>query len=136
VELSINEIQEEELTSYGDYYSIALFRGSGGDVVGLEFQRCVGGIYGHPDSGDPPYCVVTADHDTQYGGVESVVWSGASAEVNFTSEARNVLKLTDERVVLHLDLRDQDIVRVKDGLRRVFGPGDFEYAQPELIGFE
>jgi hypothetical protein len=135
MEYLINEIQEEELTSRGDYYSIALFNDTNNGVIGIEFQRGVGGIYGHPDTGTPPYCVVTSEACTYYGGVERVRWTSTSIEIDFTPEAQDSLNLPQSHLSLDLDLRTEDLVRAKAGLQRVFGPGDFAYDQPELIGF-
>jgi hypothetical protein len=135
VDIRVDEIQEEELTSKGDYYALALFHGSGGDVSGMEFQRGVGGIYGHPDRGTPPYCTVTATQDTCCGGIDRVAWRDRSVVVDFSEEAATKLGLTDSRVTFTLDLADEDSERVRSGLRRVFAGGDFTYAQPELQGF-
>ncbi|GAA5178692.1 hypothetical protein GCM10023322_06460 [Rugosimonospora acidiphila] len=134
--LSANQIQEEESSARGDYYALALFREeANGDVSGLEFQRGVGGIYGDGRAGSPPYCVVTADHRTYYGGVRTVTWRDSSVEVDLTDEAREVLRLP-ARVVLELQLGAEDIGRVRNGLLRVFHADDPEMLQPNLVGFD
>ncbi|MFI5931989.1 hypothetical protein [Actinoplanes sp. NPDC051494] len=135
MELSIEELQEEELTTHGDFYSLALFRENGSEVEGLEVQRTVGGIYGDPATGAVPYCVVTAGHGTNYGGIERVIWSDASVELVFTEAAREVLSFPDRNVVLRLDMSETDRATVKAGLRRAFVQGDIPYRQPELVNF-
>ena len=136
MEMIINQIQEEELTSRGDYFSIALFSDNSVSVAGLEIQRGVGGIYGHPDTGTPPYCVVTADHQTFYGGIERVTWRGTAVDLDLSDRARTALRLDDSHVSLILDMSQSQIERTKTGLKRVFAGGDFQYEQPNLVGFE
>lgn len=133
MELLVNEIQEEQSTTRGDYYSLALFRDE--DAIGLEFQRGVGGIYGQPENGTPPYCIVTSDQRTFYGGVQRVTWAGSSVEMDLSEEACAVLRCSDRRLVLSLELSTDDLARVKDGLKRIFSGDDSGGFRTELIGF-
>jgi hypothetical protein len=136
VELRVDEFQEEESSSRGDYFSIALFHDGGDGLVdGFEFQRCVGGIYGHPDTGTPPYCTVTANHQTFYGGIEQIEWFGMAVDFDFSEEARGALQLSDTHLSIVLSMAEDDAIRVKTALGRVFAGGGFQYSQPNLVGF-
>jgi hypothetical protein len=133
----VDEIQEEESTARGDYYTLALFHtdGDGGDAVGIEFQRGVGGIYGDPASGTPPYCLVTSDQRTFYGGVDKVVWRDSAVDIDISEEARAALRLPDRQLAIDLELDSGDVAKVKSGLQRIFAAHDPGAAEPELTGF-
>lgn len=134
MELLVNEIQEEQSTARGDYYSLALFRDE--DGTGIEFQRGVGGIYGQPETRTPPYCIVTSDQRAFYGGVQRVAWVGSVVEIQITEEARTVLRYPESHLAIRLELEAGDVDRVKTGLRRIFDAGDPESHQAELVGFD
>lgn len=113
-----------------------LFHDEGGDDVrGIELQRGVGGIYSRPE-GTPPYCVVTADHQTFYGGIERLTWRGTVVDLDFTEEAKSNLGLPDSRTSIVMSMSDDDLRQVKDALKRVFAAGNVAYRWPEMVGFD
>ncbi|GLY92788.1 Imm10 family immunity protein [Actinoplanes sp. NBRC 103695] len=135
MELTVEQLQEEETSRHGDFYSLALFRELDEGAEGIEIQRTVGGIYGEEGVGGRSYCTVTADHDTHYGGIERVVWSDSAVEISYTDAARQALNLADRNLVLQLSMDDSDRTKVKDGIRRIFA-GEFVPPQPELVNFD
>lgn len=106
-----------------------------GNARGLELQRGVGGIYSRPE-GTPPYCVVTADHQTFYGGIERLAWRNTAFDIDFTEDARSSLGLPDSRVSIAMSMSDDDVRRVKDALKRVFAAGEVQYPWPEMVVFD
>lgn len=136
MEIFVDDVHEETSEQPGDFYSLALFREVGDDLEGLELQRAVGGIYGRPEDGIPPYCIVGADHSTSLGGVHRVVCRGATVDLYFSDDAQQKLGLPEGHVALVLNVSAADLERVKAGLVRIFAGGDFDYPQPDLVGFE
>lgn len=95
-----------------------------------------GGVYGQPETGTPPYCIVTSDQRVFDGGVQRVAWMGSCIEIDLSEEACAVLRYPESHLVIRLELGADDMIRVKSGLKRVFDAGDPELFQVELSGFD
>lgn len=69
------------------------------------------------------YCLVTADQGTDYGSVTEVVLRDDVLRVVVTTEARQPLGLDDTEIEATLDVDQEAVELLREGLRRILNYG-------------
>ncbi|UBU13520.1 Imm10 family immunity protein [Nonomuraea gerenzanensis] len=104
-----------------------------GDGMMLTFQCCT---Y-EPDEQDialgwDTYCVVTADQGTAYGAVQELTLRGNVLRVVFDVDALEALGLTEPEIEAVLDVDEQSIGQLRQGLRHILAYGRAD-ARPRVL---
>jgi len=80
------------------------------------------------------YCVMDDTGGVQYGGIEHVELADTRLTIRFSEDAAEELSVDDGVLQLELDLGEEDVARLRDGLRRTLTYGDTG-RQPTMTGF-
>ncbi len=104
-----------------------------GDGMMLTFQCCT---Y-EPDDQDialgwDTYCVVTADQGTAYGAVQELTLRGNVLRVVFDVDALEALGLPEPEMEAVLDVDEQSLGQLRQGLRHILAYGRAD-ARPKVL---
>ncbi|MET7336023.1 Imm10 family immunity protein [Nonomuraea sp. NPDC005650] len=104
-----------------------------GDGMVLTFQCCT---Y-EPDDQDialgfDTHCVVTADQGTAYGAVQELTLRDNVLRVVFDLDALEALGLTEPEIEAVLDVDEQSLERLRQGLRHILAYGRAD-ARPRVL---
>jgi Immunity protein 10 len=80
------------------------------------------------------YCVMDDKGGVRYGGIEHVELADTRLTIRFREDAADELSVDDGELQLELDLDEEDVARLRDGLRRTLTYGNAG-RQPTMIGF-
>ncbi len=101
-----------------DIVEVGLAENADGSGRCLAFQV---GLARVPDPDfDEVYCLVTETHASAYGGVQQLELRGRTLGLTLTKKAATALDLPSRRLVLTLDLTQDEATAVRDGLAQVF----------------
>ena len=78
------------------------------------------------------YCLITTEQGAAYGCVAEAVLSGYTLRIVVTPESMDLLELSENEIIVQLDLDDEVITHVAAGLRKTLGYGRVD-ALPQVM---